>query len=111
MKKIIIIVVIVLLVIVGFLLINGKKENQISQNVITIENFAFSPAKITVSLNTVVVFDQQDSADHQIAFVEKDIKSLVMKKGNKFEVSFDQSGIYNYYCTLHPSMKGKIIVQ
>ena len=37
--------------------------------------------------------------------------SSYITSGKEYTLKFSKSGKYNYYCTLHPFMKGKIIVK
>jgi plastocyanin len=38
-------------------------------------------------------------------------KSKVMDTEDKFSYTFDKPGTYSYYCTIHPKMTGKVVVQ
>jgi len=41
----------------------------------------------------------------------KDIKSPVLDTDQKFTYTFTKTGTYPYYCSIHPKMTGKVIVQ
>jgi plastocyanin len=89
-------------------------QNDQTVNTITIKNFAFSPATLTVAKDTKVTWTNEDSAPHQIA---SDTSSAVsfsgpsMSSGQSFSFTFSQTGTFSYHCAIHPSMLGKIIVQ
>jgi len=84
---------------------------------VTIQNFAFSPASITVPRGTTVTWVNQDSANHVIL---NDAQGSVAQgalftsnslgKGAEFSYKFDNPGTYPYYCSIHPSMKATVIV-
>lgn len=76
---------------------------------ITIANFAFSPSTITVKVGDMVTWENNDSAPHTIAFDSFSSDSLA--KGGKFQHKFDAKGTFPYHCSIHPSMKGEIIVE
>jgi len=83
-------------------------------NAITIKNFAFSPATLTVRTGTTVTWANQDTAPHQIASdpgTPVAFSSDSLAKGASYRFTFTQPGTYTYYCTIHPTMKGTIIVQ
>jgi plastocyanin len=78
-------------------------------NAVSIENFAFDPATLTVKAGTTVVWTNNDSATHNLksaAFNSPDIA-----KGQSYEFKFDTKGTYDYTCGIHPSMAGKIVVE
>lgn len=84
---------------------------------VSIENFTFNPASITVPKGTTVTWVNQDSADHQIVNDAKDsigqgalFTSSSLPKGSSYSFRFDTPGTYPYHCSIHPSMKGTVIV-
>lgn len=76
---------------------------------ITIQNFAFSPSTITIAKGTTVAWTNKDSAPHAIKW--EGVESPAMNQGEKFEYKFENAGTYEYSCSIHPSMKGTIVVQ
>lgn len=83
-------------------------------NSITINNFAFNPAILTIKTGTTVTWMNQDVAEHQIASDSGTTVAFIsgsLATGKSFPFTFTQPGTYTYHCTYHPSMKGTIIVQ
>lgn len=78
-------------------------------NTVTISGFAFNPAEIKVNAGTAVTWINEDSAPHTVKFDA--IESDKMGKGGKYEYTFMEPGDYPYICGIHPSMKGKVVVQ
>ena len=82
---------------------------------VNIKGFAFSPAALTVTKGTKVTFSNQDSATHTItsgANRTKDGKFDQQVTGsNETTITFDTPGTFEYFCTIHSSMKGTITVQ
>jgi plastocyanin len=76
---------------------------------VTIENYSFSPAVLTVKVGTTVVWTNNDTAVHNIKSTEFNSKGLA--KGDTFEFKFEKAGTYDYICGVHPTMKGRIIVK
>jgi plastocyanin len=78
---------------------------------VNIDNYAFSPASLTVKVGTTVTWINQDEDAHTVDSTEGKFKSATLNKGDKFEFRFTAAGEYPFYCRFHPKMTGKIIVQ
>lgn len=79
---------------------------------ITIDNFSFGPAALTVPAGTTVIWVNRDDVPHTVVTVEgKDFKSPVLDTDEQFRYMFAKPGIYTYFCSVHPKMTGKVIVQ
>lgn len=84
---------------------------------VDIKNFAFSPATLEIAKGTTVTWTNSDSMSHTVTATSVSDASLTMfdsgtiLKGKTFVMKFDQVGEYNYNCTPHPSMTGKIVVK
>jgi len=82
-------------------------------NTVVIKNFAFDPSTLTVKNGAVVKWTNQDGAPHTIV---SDTGSPVafssdsLATGATYSFTFTQPGTYMYHCSIHPSMKGTIIV-
>jgi amicyanin len=82
------------------------------KNEVTIDNFSFKPATLTVPAGTTVTWINRDDIPHTVASVDKKmIFSPALDTDEKFSFKFTVVGTNDYYCTIHPHMKGKIIVQ
>ncbi len=85
---------------------------------VTIQNFAFNPASVTLSRGSTVTWTNQDSTAHQIindataaAGQGQLFESNPLSQGQSYSFTFQQAGTFPYHCNIHPSMKGTIIVQ
>lgn len=82
---------------------------------VNIKGFAYSPATLTVAKGTVVTFTNGDSVAHTVtsgANRTKDGKfDQSVAGGESTTITFDTPGTYEYFCTIHSSMKATIIVQ
>ncbi|MCC2657026.1 MAG: hypothetical protein K0Q76_2134 [Panacagrimonas sp.] len=78
-------------------------------NTVTIANFAFAPATLTVPVGTTVTWTNQDGSNHFVKFVDSGSDRL--KKGATYMRTFTAPGTYAYECSLHPSMTGTVVVQ
>jgi plastocyanin len=81
---------------------------------VNIQNFAFNPATLTVLPGTRITWVNQDDAAHAVAATGANtglFTSGRLEKGQEFNFVFGSVGTYDYTCTYHPSMRGKIIVK
>ncbi|MFA5872074.1 MAG: cupredoxin family copper-binding protein [Parcubacteria group bacterium] len=78
---------------------------------VTIQNFTFSPASLTIKKGETVTWTNEDSVPHQIASDSGAFQGNSMGKGQSYSFTFNTTGEFDYHCAIHPSMKGKIIVQ
>jgi plastocyanin len=75
-----------------------------------IDNFAFTPAELTIKPGATVTFENHDDIPHLVVAVDGKYRSKALDTNDRFSVTFDKPGEYNYFCGLHPQMKGKIVV-
>ena len=82
---------------------------------IDIKNSKFAPSAMIIAQGTSVVWMNSDSVPHQIDVIGfdngKDVVGPVISKNVKYSLGFLQKGTYNYFCKIHPQMRGKITVQ
>ena len=78
---------------------------------ITIDNFAFTPATLTVTAGTTVTWKNEDDSPHRIGDKNGTFKSAALDTDDSFSHTFATPGVYPYICTIHPYMVGKIIVK
>lgn len=76
---------------------------------VTIKDFAFDPQILTIKKGTKVTWTNQDAATHQIKSTA--FNSQELSKGQSFSYTFDETGTIDYFCSIHPTMTGKVIVQ
>jgi YVTN family beta-propeller protein len=77
---------------------------------VLISNFAFVPASVSLATGSVVAWRNDDGAPHAITFSSSNQVSGTLLPGATFRKTFDQPGTYEYYCSFHNYMRGRIIV-
>ncbi|HEX9246050.1 MAG TPA: plastocyanin/azurin family copper-binding protein [bacterium] len=77
---------------------------------VRIQNFAFTPAPITVTPGTTVVWTNADAIPHTSTGKDKQWDSGPIQPGTSFKVTFDKAGTYTYACAIHPFMQGTVVV-
>src|SRR4051794_17755450 len=77
-----------------------------------ISNYAFSPASIEVHPGDSVTWTNQDKAAHTVTGSSgpEKLDSPTLEQGDSWSFTFTEPGTYEYYCALHPDMKGKVVV-
>ncbi len=88
-----------------------KKNTKSDSSQVSIENYSFNPKTITVTVGTTVVWINKDDDVHTVVSTEKKFSSEGLDTNDKFSFTFNDTGTYNYYCSMHPYMTGKIIVK
>jgi plastocyanin len=79
---------------------------------IVIDNFSFLPKTFTVPLGATVTWTNHDKVPHLVTSTNDQFKkSPLLKAGQSFSNTFATGGTYSYFCSIHPQMKGKIIVK
>jgi plastocyanin len=89
----------------------GKHAMALGPNEIGIDNFQFTPNPMTLKKGTRVTWINNDDVPHQIVTPKGQFKpSAVLDTNQRFSVTLDKPGTYEYFCSLHPMMQGKIVV-
>src|SRR5208282_3967177 len=78
---------------------------------VAIDNFNFAPTAITVAVGTTVVWTNRDDVPHNVTSTDKAFASPTLDTDEKYEFTFQKAGTFNYYCTIHPKMTGKVVLQ
>ena len=78
---------------------------------VKIDNFVFGPDTLTVPVGATVTWTNKDDIPHTTVSTDGVFKSKVMDTDEKFSYTFAKAGTYPYYCTIHPKMTGKVVVQ
>lgn len=78
---------------------------------VTISNFSFQPPLLTVKVGTRVTWTNRDTTPHTVTSTDKRFESSSgMDTNDRYSHVFDKAGTYEYFCSLHPMMVGKIVV-
>ena len=78
---------------------------------VKIDNFSFGPGTLTVPVGTNVTWTNRDDIPHTVVSTDGVFKSKVLDTDEKFAYTFSKAGTYPYFCSIHPKMTGKVIVQ
>jgi amicyanin len=78
---------------------------------VKIDNFKFGPEALTIAAGTTVTWTNRDDIPHTVVSTDGVFKSKVLDTDEKFSFTFAKPGTYDYFCSVHPKMTGKVIVQ
>jgi amicyanin len=79
---------------------------------VAILGYKFDPPVLTVPVGTTVVWTNRDDVPHTVTSTDKTFKSSgALDQGDSYSYTFTAAGTYDYYCTVHPFMTAKVIVQ
>lgn len=134
------VVVIVLAVLAGYLLfspgeieqpVQGQGEEPVSQpsdsseqptetesgrqaqtHVVRIEGFAFISQTLNVGVGDTVIWTNRDSARHTVTSdFGNELGSKLLGGGESYSHTFNEVGVFDYHCSSHPYMEGKVVVR
>jgi plastocyanin len=73
---------------------------------VTVKNFSFEPAQVTVPPGTIVEW-VDERGRHTVKADDGSFESTPLVGGGKFELRFDKPGVYRYFCGFHGAPSGK----
>lgn len=71
----------------------------------------YQPLRIEVAPGTTVTWTNNDSVVHTVTDVDNGFDSALISPGASWSYTFESEGEYNYYCTIHPWMRGAVEVE
>jgi plastocyanin len=77
---------------------------------VTIDNFTFTPAELTLKVGDSITWTNHDDIPHTIVSAGK-FRSKALDTDDSFTFTFTAAGDYRYFCSLHPHMTGMIKVE
>jgi 3',5'-cyclic-AMP phosphodiesterase len=86
-------------------------EKTASTSDVKIDNFSFTPKSLTVPVGTAVTWTNRDDIPHTATSTEKKFASPVLDTDQAFSFKFQEPGSYPYFCKIHPTMTGTIVVE
>jgi len=85
-------------------------------NEVWLQGMAFNPSAITVSAGTTIKWTNKDNITHTVTSGTPGSPDGVFDSGNigngaTFSFTFNTKGTFQYYCSIHQSMRGTVVVQ
>ncbi|MFF3124549.1 cupredoxin domain-containing protein [Streptomyces sp. NPDC057908] len=90
-----------------------RSSSPVGKALITIKDFAFKPARLTVAPGTLITVVNEDAAPHTVtATGGKAFDTGDVAAGQTVTFTAPaEAGTYAYICTIHPYMKGSLTVR
>lgn len=79
-------------------------------NEVIIQGMAFNPSAITVSAGTTITWTNKDGVAHTVTSDTGLFDSGSLGSNETYSRTFSTAGTFPYHCTIHPFMKGSVIV-
>jgi plastocyanin len=84
----------------------GTEEN------VEIVDFAFNPGELTIAAGSTVTWTNADPNLPHTASSDDDVfDSGNLNEGDEFSFTFEEAGSFPYFCSVHPTMTGTIVVE
>jgi plastocyanin len=79
---------------------------------VSIQNFAFSPGSLSISVGDTVKWTNNDSAAHTVTSdTGAELQSSQIGQGGTYQHVFHTAGSFVYHCSIHTTMHGSVTVQ
>lgn len=91
--------------------VDTNEDEEPTQESVVIDNLAFNPEIVTISVGDSVEWTNNDSFDHTVTSDTGAFNSGDIVPGGTFSLEFTTAGTYEYHCEIHPSMTGTVVVQ
>lgn len=93
------------------LITSAGAAGQGTPHTVTIDGVQFSPAELVVHLGDRIVWVNKDPFPHTATATNKSFDSGSIAANASWSYTVTKKGEFEYSCTFHPTMKGKIKVQ
>ena len=79
-------------------------------NAVSIDNFAFVPATLTVAAGSTVTWTNRDEEPHTVVANDGSFHSPGMGSQATYSYTFPTAGKFDYVCSIHPFMHATVVV-
>ena len=91
--------------------VSPSADEAAAQPAVRIDNFSYTPSTLVVTPGTTVTWTNADDDVHTVVDKDRKFKSAALDTNDTFAQTFSAAGEYEYFCSLHPQMTGKVIVK
>ncbi len=90
---------------------SGGPAGSVAADTVDVKNFTFTPTTLTVAVGAKVTWKFDDAAQHTVVASDGSFKSSALNNGQMYTFTFAKAGTYDYICSIHQYMKGKVVVK
>lgn len=96
----------------GAILASSAEDHTPAPVQVSIDNFSFGMATLTIKAGTSVTWVNKDDVPHTVVSSDKPrlFASPPLDTDEKFSYTFAKPGTYAYFCSIHPKMTAKVVV-
>ena len=91
--------------------VSGPASAEAQAVQVKIDGYAFKSPSITISTGTLVTWNNLDDDPHTVTATDGSFDSSGLAQGDTFSHKFIKPGTYQYYCKVHPMMRGSVTVK
>jgi plastocyanin len=88
----------------------ASQDAPVATDTVSIQNFAYSPATVTVKAGTTITWTNRDQDAHTVTAMAGPFHSPTLNTGQSFQYTFTTPGRFDYLCTIHPFMTATVVV-
>ena len=89
---------------------NTPAAPPVAGTAVSITNFAFTPATLTVKVGETVTWTNKDEEPHNVVAGDGSFRSPGMDSNGTYSYTFTKAGSFDYICGIHPFMHGTVVV-
>ena len=78
---------------------------------VVIEGTSFHPPSLTVRRGDIIVWKNKDFFPHTVTARNLQFDSHILAEGRSWKYTAQERGEFPYFCALHPTMTGMLIVK
>lgn len=94
----------------GALTLSAAPARGGASHLVEIVDFAYAPATLTIQAGDTVTWTNLDAVEHTATGTAGAFDTGLLGQNESASITFTQPGTYDYLCTPHPSMVGRIVV-
>jgi YVTN family beta-propeller protein len=87
-----------------------SRQASVADPKVSIAGFAFNPQSVTIKVGDSITWSNDDGPAHTVTFKDGSEGAKSLSPGQTFTRVFDRPGSYEYFCSFHPYMTGRVIV-
>ena len=101
-----------ILVVLGVVSVSGCTSSEESKaDKVIIQNSAFIPPTLNVTVGSTVTWVNQNPDPQDIVSDARIFDSGTLLNGQSYNYTFNETGSYHYHSSIHPDMKGTVVVR
>lgn len=97
--------------IVAFVFVAAAASAPAATVTVNIKRSSFAPRSITINANDAVTWKNTDTINHQVVANGGSFASPILGPGKTYTRTFRSGGTFGYHDSLHPSLKGTVVVK